>query len=786
MKMKHKFIHILSLFVLVCLLFATSAVVGAAASTREGELIRTRTEFEKALNSAKDGDTLLVGDIDFNLAGEGAVNEAERITIAKNITIENGKSDGNAVFKGASFILNGTNTAGKTSDFSFVGITFEEELDTNALTDADWEVSYYSDGTLISSTPLKCQFAIECQGSATARFTDCDFKNYMSPYGAAIQAYYLSDENLTCVLNIELEGCNFENNAALNGGGAIYIESNDKNVTLSVKNCRFNENRSGFAQSSVGGGAVRLYGCSSEFENCEFTGNTANHFYGGDRFFDYGFIPELGESFIAYEDYIKGGAILVSGGTISMRACEILGNAASVGGGLALEICEADIEDCVISDNKAVSVLDSDHKNSTYGVGSNNGIGGALYVDGAKSITVGNTEISGNHADNAFGAIYSTYVTYDSEWYDQFSLRFLFCSIRDNTCSMKISDYTNDAGWWEYDIHAIPYIETYGSIVIDSIYGTDIPRSEEPTEKNGYNYFGSSAPEEWEVGGHLLNAPTVSTDFVKETLGDRNYYGTFTVGANNHNVTYRFFADGKLISTESLEQGQTPSVPTFETPGYTLTSWALTDFEYREDKPFVVGNATESVDVHAILTPNTYTVTFDFGNAQSTEVQQIYNTALVFPEAPERYNYTFKGWYTGEGGEGKMIEDGALFSNAGDITYYAFYEKDFPILIVIIACVGVVLTGGLIALAIIMYKRRHHFVPVAVEGAAATEQKPAPDISMLSPREKEVLTLLLEGKQRNEIAATLYISENTVKKQITSIYSKLGVSTRNELFALFK
>jgi len=49
-----------------------------------------------------------------------------------------------------------------------------------------------------------------------------------------------------------------------------------------------------------------------------------------------------------------------------------------------------------------------------------------------------------------------------------------------------------------------------------------------------------------------------------------------------------------------------------------------------------------------------------------------------------------------------------------------------------------------------------------------------------------VLELLLQGKQRNEIATTLYISENTVKKNISSIYTKLNVSSRNELFALFK
>ena len=46
-RIKHKFIHIFSFLLLLCLIFATSAVVGAAASTREGELITTRNEFEK-------------------------------------------------------------------------------------------------------------------------------------------------------------------------------------------------------------------------------------------------------------------------------------------------------------------------------------------------------------------------------------------------------------------------------------------------------------------------------------------------------------------------------------------------------------------------------------------------------------------------------------------------------------------------------------------------------------------------------------------------------------------
>ena len=59
------------------------------------------------------------------------------------------------------------------------------------------------------------------------------------------------------------------------------------------------------------------------------------------------------------------------------------------------------------------------------------------------------------------------------------------------------------------------------------------------------------------------------------------------------------------------------------------------------------------------------------------------------------------------------------------------------------------------------------------------------DVSALTPREREVLKYLLQGKTRSDIGKLLFVSENTIKKQITSIYQKLSVSTRNELFARF-
>ncbi|MBQ8413582.1 MAG: hypothetical protein IJX12_08285 [Lachnospiraceae bacterium] len=57
------------------------------------------------------------------------------------------------------------------------------------------------------------------------------------------------------------------------------------------------------------------------------------------------------------------------------------------------------------------------------------------------------------------------------------------------------------------------------------------------------------------------------------------------------------------------------------------------------------------------------------------------------------------------------------------------------------------------------------------------------ELGKLSDREKDVLKLLHAGKKRKEIAEELFISDNTVKKHISSMFSKLQVSSREELFS---
>lgn len=53
------------------------------------------------------------------------------------------------------------------------------------------------------------------------------------------------------------------------------------------------------------------------------------------------------------------------------------------------------------------------------------------------------------------------------------------------------------------------------------------------------------------------------------------------------------------------------------------------------------------------------------------------------------------------------------------------------------------------------------------------------ELNVLTSREREVLDLLAEGKTNKEIAETLFISTNTVKRHLKAVFEKLDIHTRS-------
>jgi len=88
--------------------------------------------------------------------------------------------------------------------------------------------------------------------------------------------------------------------------------------------------------------------------------------------------------------------------------------------------------------------------------------------------------------------------------------------------------------------------------------------------------------------------------------------------------------------------------------------------------------------------------------------------------------------------------------------------------------------GDDLVMAVILASRGHIVLPAADAESLLGEGSapPEPLLDPLTPREQEVLELLVRGLPNKNIAQALKISESTAKYHVSSIYVKLGAASR--------
>lgn len=166
----------------------------------------------------------------------------------------------------------------------------------------------------------------------------------------------------------------------------------------------------------------------------------------------------------------------------------------------------------------------------------------------------------------------------------------------------------------------------------------------------------------------------------------------------------------------------------------------------------------------------------------------------VSSDAPSRLGLTFDGYRT---------EDGRRFDCekpliACELKLTSAWKLNaLGIVLYIVLPALIILT---LALSLLMHRGRKRMRPAAAAVAtadAARDAAPAPvgeadteriiaaspEAATLTPRELQVLRLMLKGKKHRETAEELYVSEITVKKEAASVYAKFGVKNRVELLA---
>lgn len=156
--------------------------------------------------------------------------------------------------------------------------------------------------------------------------------------------------------------------------------------------------------------------------------------------------------------------------------------------------------------------------------------------------------------------------------------------------------------------------------------------------------------------------------------------------AGTYSVQYHANGGSGSMSDQDIEFGSqdTLSANSFTKTGHSFAGWSTTaagSVEYADQADYSMDS--EGVNLYAVWTPDTYTVTYD-GNGETSgtapaDQMKTYGVDLTLRTNTgnlERAGYTFDGWNSAANGSGTSYPSGGNYTTEADHTLYAAWTAD--------------------------------------------------------------------------------------------------------------
>ena len=346
------------------------------------------------------------------------------------------------------------------------------------------------------------------------------------------------------------------------------------------------------------------------------------------------------------------------------------------------------------------------------------------FIGSGHSLNILNSQIINNLSNNVYSGIAHPVIFTDND-VSNVNIYYSIYANKPSLADTFLSGFAPD------DVLAYRSFDIKASLILDEIYEEVFPRNEIPSIDNGFNRLSSITKgknegiiKEDNNGGYIVDASKLSSYIVpKEILND-----IFEEKANLFNDVSLGTVFSKKVNINIYDKGE----------------------------------VIDTINAHFL------------------------DEIVLTPIEGDRFN-SFVNYVDDSH---NVYEDKIIIINQSDINLYAQYEKTgtFYFLAVGLPLIVVGIIGISVFVIVFLYgkKIKNSKKESLVFSDKNIEKFISAYSDVLTDKEKEITTMILKGKKRDEIANESFISKSTVKTHINHIYNKLNVLSREDFLNLVR